>query len=232
MMNSIKGITFDFYETLIHSRDGKGRGDLYQEYLEEQGLGAAPWEHQVLYDIFEYYGEAYDPELSDEDKALFWEEFTRRLFKRTCVSGCNPDEVRKHVGTMRYIFGPGHFELYPEVPALLNSLRKRGFLLGVISNWQKGLVHFCAELQILNHFETVISSAEIGIEKPDRRIFDIATRRLRLAPEFILHVGDHEVEDIDGANAAGFQSVLLCRKGGPVTRDAISDLTEIDSLVR
>lgn len=50
-MEQIKGVTFDFYDTLIHTRYGMGRGEMYMDYLMTQGLRAAPWEHDVLYDI-------------------------------------------------------------------------------------------------------------------------------------------------------------------------------------
>ncbi len=230
MKPPIKGICFDFFKTLIHPRSGKGRGDLYHEYLNKQGLTAAPWEHQVLYDVFEYYAEAYHTKLDNEKKSLFWQEFTRRLFKRTSVSGSRYGEIRKHFGAIRDIFGPVHFELYPEVLTVLAKLQKCGYQLAVISNWQKGLSHFCAELGIRDYFEVIISSAEVGIEKPDVRIFNEASRILRLAPEFILHVGDHEIEDIKGAKSAGFQAVLLYRQAKRDDVVSIMSLTEIEQL--
>jgi putative hydrolase of the HAD superfamily len=124
-----------------------------------------------------------------------------------------------------------HFELYPEVQSVLGKLQKRGVLLAVISNWQKGLSHFCTELGIRDYFEVIISSAEVGIEKPDARIFEEASHRLRLAPQFILHVGDQEIEDFIGAQSAGFRSVLSCRERKRDNVDSIASLTEIEDMV-
>lgn len=230
-MEQIEAVTFDFYETLIHSRDGKGRGDLYQDYLTAQGLHSAPWDHEVLYEVFDYYAGAYNPKLSADDKMRFWEQFTRRLFELTGVTGEAAHDLEKHAGVIRDIFGPQHFQLYPEVPHVLDKLHGRGLRLGVISNWQKGLAHFCDELGILTRLEVVISSAEVGVEKPDPTIFQEASRRLRVAPKVILHVGDQLADDVNGAKNAGYRSVWLNREGERSEECAISSLMEIEELI-
>ena len=81
----MQAVTFDFYNTLVYHRAGTGRGRQYQDYLAARGYVCEPWEHQVLYDVFEYYGASYDSALTEEAKLSFWTEFTRRLFERTNV---------------------------------------------------------------------------------------------------------------------------------------------------
>ena len=201
------------------------------DYLMAQGLHAAPWEHDVLYDIFEYYDDAYAPRLSEYDKAQFWKEFTHRLFKRTDVSGDRLNQLDRHAQVIRNIFGPHHFQLYPEVPEVLDRLNSRGLLLGVISNWQKGLAYFCEELGIIHLLDAVVSSAEIGIEKPDPAIFREASRQLQLIPEAILHVGDQLVDDVNGAKAGGYRAVWLNRTGDGEVEYTISSLIKIEELV-
>lgn len=61
----------------------------------------------------------------------------------------------------------------------------------------------------------VVMSYDVGIEKPDKRIFDIA-RQLGsngqvIEPYECLHVGDHIQQDFLGAQAAGWNSLLLSR---------------------
>lgn len=66
----------------------------------------------------------------------------------------------------------------------------------------------------------VVMSYDVGFEKPDRRIFDIA-RQLgskgqliepyEIEPYECLHVGDHIQQDFLGAQAAGWNSLLLNR---------------------
>ena len=120
----IKAITFDFYMTLIHPRNNKSRGKAFQEFLVDHSLYADAWEHQVLYDIFEYYADFYNPNAFESVKDSFWAEFTLRLFQRTSVAGCDKEMAKEFAPTIRDIFGPNHFELYPEVHEVLKSLKK------------------------------------------------------------------------------------------------------------
>ena len=82
-------------------------------------------------------------------------------------------------------------------------------------------------------FETLVISAEVGSEKPDRKIFDEALRLMAVAPERALHVGDVYSIDVVGAQNAGITPVLLDARGLSPDRDVtrIASLTELaDSL--
>jgi putative hydrolase of the HAD superfamily len=228
----VQAVTLDFYETLVRHRSGVGRGGSYREYLSAAGLTADPWEHQVLYDVFEYYGSAYSPTLAEDAKLSFWIEFTRRLFERTNARGPGVVNHAVHAPAIRDIMGSGCLALYEDALPVLRELKETGLRLGVISDWQKGLSHFCDELGIGEYLEVVVTSAEAGYQKPDARLFDAARRRLDVAAHEILHVGDR-VEDVEGAEAAGFSAVLLDRKGTLPARQVrvIATLRELHSLI-
>ena len=103
----------------------------------------------------------------------------------------------------------GYLKPFPEVVPTLLRLKK-DFALGVISNglavkqWEKlvglGLHHF---------FDVVVTSEEIGHEKPGREIFEFGIKRLEVEPEQCLMVGDRPETDITGAKDAGMRTVLL-----------------------
>lgn len=61
----------------------------------------------------------------------------------------------------------------------------------------------------------VVMSYDVGFEKPDRRIFDTArqlnSKGQTFEPYECLHVGDHVQQDFLGAQAAGWNSLLLSR---------------------
>ena len=65
-----------------------------------------------------------------------------------------------------------------------------------------------------HHIDTVVSSASVGLHKPDPRIFELACERLGVAPEDAAHVGDHHYADIVGASAVGMTPVLIDRWDG------------------
>jgi len=58
-------------------------------------------------------------------------------------------------------------------------------------------------LGVLEWIDTAVISAEVGMEKPDPRIFHHACERLGVEPAAALHVGDDVEDDVAGARAAG-----------------------------
>jgi HAD superfamily hydrolase (TIGR01549 family) len=206
----IEALTFDWYGTLANHRH-KGRGALFSEYLESQGLTSAPWDRSVLYEVFDYYSRVYRPQASDKEKLLFWTEFTKRLFERSQVSGSGSDQIESHAAAIGTILGASCFQLYPDVRPVLHGLRRNGLRLAVISNWHRGLGIFCREMNLSDLMDAIIASADIGIEKPDPRIFSETVRRLGVKPDRIVHIGDLPHEDFDGAVSAGFRAILMDR---------------------
>ena len=65
------------------------------------------------------------------------------------------------------------------------------------------------ELGLAKHLDFVLDSAEVGVEKPDPRIFRIALERAGVDPAHALYVGDLYSVDVLGARAVGMEAVLL-----------------------
>ena len=211
-MAKSRGITLDFYQTLVRHRTGGGRGAALMEYLAAEGLPADAWEHQVLYDVFAFYGEAFRSDFTAAETGAFWVQFTERLFHRLQVGGKETPPAALHAEAVRELLGPSSLVLYEDVLPTLEWLRGSGMRKGIVSNWQRGLSHFCRELGILDYFDFVIVSAEVGFQKPDVRMFEIASERMGLAPGQILHIGDNPVQDVGAALACGFQTLHLVRE--------------------
>ena len=228
-MSETRGITLDFYQTLVRHRTGQGRGLALMEYLTAAGLPSAAWEHRVLYDAFDYYGQEYRVDFSATEESAFWMQFTDRLFRRLQVGGGAPPPVGQHAEAVRDLMGPRSLALYEDVLPMLEWLRRSGFRMGIISNWQRGLSHFCRELGILDYFDFVVVSAEVGFEKPDIEMFEIASERMGLAPGEILHVGDNPLQDVAAATACGFQALHLVREDSTEvpTPPVIASLAEL-----
>lgn len=91
----------------------------------------------------------------------------------------------------------------------LDALRARGVKVAIISNSEKMLVRLFRDLGILDHFDLVVDSGEVGFEKPDPRIFGVAFDRLEVGPERALHLGDVFATDVLGARAAGCRYALI-----------------------
>ncbi len=81
----------------------------------------------------------------------------------------------------------------------------------MISNWDQRLPLLLKRLGLTPFFDAVVTSSEVGVEKPDGRIFTEALRRLEVEPGEALHVGDSPLDDVEGAIAAGMEAVRLDR---------------------
>lgn len=72
---------------------------------------------------------------------------------------------------------------------------------------------------LLEFFDALIFSDEVGFSKPDRRVFEQAAGELGVPVAHLLHVGDRAHTDIKGAQAAGARAILFTavRKREPTT---------------
>jgi putative hydrolase of the HAD superfamily len=113
------------------------------------------------------------------------------------------------------VLWPEHVKknLYSVVPdglgEALDALRALGVRVAIVSNSEGMLDRLFADLGILRHFDAVVDSGIVGVEKPDPRIFRIALDRFGVAPERALMLGDTFVTDIAGARAAGMRAAFV-----------------------
>lgn len=92
---------------------------------------------------------------------------------------------------------------------VLRDLKRRGYRLGVVSNADGTVEALLESLGLRHHFEFVIDSGSVGVEKPDPRIFRMALERMGVEPHEALYVGDVYEIDVVGARAAGMPAVLI-----------------------
>lgn len=108
---------------------------------------------------------------------------------------------------------PSNWTAYPDVEACLKGLKRRGFRLGIISNWDATLEGLIRGMGMLPYFDEVVASAAVGCRKPGRAIFDIALERMGASAEEAVHVGDLPTADGEGASNAGIRPIIIDRKG-------------------
>lgn len=224
----IEAISLDFYGTLIHPRDGRGRGTNLVDYLRAEGLEPGPYEHRMLYEIFGRHDLDYSPAAPEDDRKRYLAELTARALGCLGVSTAEAPPQR-HAEAVWHILGPDAFVPYPETSEVLAELRRAGYPLLLLSNWQRGLAHFVAELGLADAFDHLICSAELGVAKPDSAIFAAACESVGVPPERVLHVGDTPADDYEGSRRAGLQAILIDRAAAAPADgiETIADLREI-----
>jgi len=111
------------------------------------------------------------------------------------------------------------FTVFPEcaVPmtgltTVLTALHEQGIRIGIVTNSTPRLQYPKIDrLGIRQLLSAILISAEVGIEKPDPRIFQIGCQRLGSRPNRTLFVGDHPTLDIRGAKDAGLSTAWMTR---------------------
>ena len=121
--------------------------------------------------------------------------------------------------------------MLPEAEAVVNELR-RSYRVGVLTNGNSTPARHGSELEL----DFLVMAEQYGVEKPDRRIYEITAEQAGCDVTELMHVGDSLGTDVAGANAAGAVSVWLNRSGAPndgevVPAYEIRGLTEVPMLV-
>ena len=102
------------------------------------------------------------------------------------------------------------WEDVPEgVPEALERMRRAGLRLVVVSNANGRLRFLLDRLGMSRMVDEMLDSNEEGVEKPDRRLFELALQRSGASRESTLHAGDLFHVDVEGARAAGLRAVLI-----------------------
>jgi HAD superfamily hydrolase (TIGR01509 family) len=125
----------------------------------------------------------------------------------------------------------------PDVPVVLESLRKMGLKIGLISNVNsRGQVTTNLEQYGIRHyFKPLVLSSEYGRRKPDPAIFHYAARLAAAPTSQCIYIGDRVARDILGAKRAGYRLAIQIIHNyehgevdeGPTPDATITQMTEL-----
>jgi HAD superfamily hydrolase (TIGR01509 family) len=114
--------------------------------------------------------------------------------------------------------------LYDDVLPTVKTMKKRGLILGLISNL------YVAGVGLEKFLDVIVTPQDVGVVKPDPAIFLAALERTGLDSTQVIYVGDQYEIDIVGARRVGISAVLIDRYGlNPQVTDCprITTLTQI-----
>lgn len=127
--------------------------------------------------------------------------------------------------------------LYDDTRPVLQLLRQKGFALGIISNHARSvrpmIERYLGDFIPAKH---IIISQEVGVHKPTKTIFRLATARLGISPSHCMFVGDNLAVDAIGAIEKGYfnRSLWLDRDetgAGRPLPDRVDRITSLHQVV-
>jgi putative hydrolase of the HAD superfamily len=199
---SIKAIFFDAAGTLFYLT--KTVGDHYAYVGREIGLDLNARELDRAFELAWKrmpQRPAIDGPREHDDKG-WWQELVNSVLDNVTPSLSELDRDNFFEIAYEHFAEPGVWELYPEIPGVLQELHPR-FQLAVISNFDGRLRFILRHLGISKYFSDVFISSELGADKPDPEIYRRAVSLMSLHPNEVLHVGDDPERDWNAAAAAG-----------------------------
>ncbi len=193
-------------------------------------VGIASWEGLWI----EYHGD--DPEV--EALRQWTPTYRRQAWSQALAKhGVNEDETTSRLVELFPEVRRRYHQAYPDVRHALEHLRAT-YRLALLTNGSVGLQNEKLDASKLrSFFETVTVSGEIGIGKPDPRVFRLVLKRLDLPSDSAVMVGDSLGSDIAGARSAGLRSIWVNRENRPndatVAPDAeIPTLSELPTVLK
>jgi len=201
----LKAVLFDVDFTLF--RPGPELGpDGYQRIGSRFGLALDParYEEARVAAVMEV---QHHPELVHDEEV--WIAFTEQI-----MLGMGGEAGRCRdcaVAMVREWERHDNFSLYEDALPVLEEIRRRGLLIGLISNGQRDLAEFA-----LHHgldVDVTVGSLTHGRIKPHPSIFETALAALEVAPGEAVMVGDSFEDDVQGARALGIRAILVDRDG-------------------
>lgn len=199
----VRALLFDAGDILYYRPQ---RGEELKAFLKELSLdikGTQSGEKECLTD------QAYTGQISQDQ----YREAVLRLYG---VS--QPDQIERGKRILERDDHDIHF--FEGVPETLTELKRRGFMLGVVTDTAAPLTIKLGWFENggFGHvWDSIISSNDLGIRKPNPQIYRAALQQLGLKPEETIFVG-HKATELEGARAVGLRTVAF-----NYDQDAVAD---------
>lgn len=161
-------------------------------------------------------------------------EYTTAYFLQTTLSDWGYPQVPPELieAALKEMYRVSQSHWYPEEDAheTLSVLKEQGYRLAIISNASddNDVQTLVDNANLRPYFDLILTSAAVGIRKPNPRIFEIVLEKMELPNSRVAMVGDTLGADILGAQNAGIYSIWITRRADNPANQAHSDTIKAD----
>jgi putative hydrolase of the HAD superfamily len=209
----IKAVFFDWFDTL--ARFEPPREELHNQAFRQFGIELSPQEiRRGVSAADQYYFEenARSPvdKRSGEEQAKVFMRYQSIILAKGGVKA-DQELLLKIMKVGRQLFEGITFVLFDDVLSTLQTLKQQKFILGLLTNLAKDVDSICDKLGLKPYLDFIVSSGEVGVDKPAPRFFLAALEKAGVEPQKVVHVGDQYQLDIVGARGVGISPILIDR---------------------
>jgi putative hydrolase of the HAD superfamily len=240
----IRGVLMDYGHTLVDFR--RTEDALLEAYrqIRDRVEAVAYMEVPELLDLVERVTGGVDRMIEESYASGRLEELDQAVLLRESFAAIGfdlPDDVIDHVVALDHSAYSNSIVVEPATIAALDALRDAGYRTGLVSNVTLRPALMREDLDRLGlgaRLDVSVFSSEVGVRKPDPRIFREALDRLQAEPGATVFVGDRLLDDVTGAQAVGMRAVhtVQFRREEPreeVRPDAtIASIDELPAILR
>lgn len=203
MVDGIKAVIFDLYDTLVYIAD---RSDPYQRLFKELNFTKSSEKRK-----------ARRIALTEDFRSL--SELVEKIKPNSSINlkSYEEDIAREN----------NSVAIFPETKTVLGKLREREFKVGLISNLSFSHKKPFFDLGFGEYFDKVFFSCEVGLKKPDIKIYQKMLQELNLEPYQALMIGDSLECDVYPPRSIGMKALHIDRKNEGFDQPDILSLDEI-----
>ena len=140
--------------------------------------------------------------------------------------------MRKELLDLYKILSP-----FEEVPEVLKSLKKKDIKLAILSNGTPGLLYQLVKSNNLeNIFDDLFSIEEVGVYKPDSKVYDIPTKKYQIQKNEVVYLSAN-TWDVSGGGNYGYNSIWVNRNNNTfdnldyVPKHQLEDLSKLLDII-
>ncbi len=135
--------------------------------------------------------------------------------------------------TYQYRQSMGRRVLQQDAKLVVSELSRRGYHLGIISNviTAKEIPEWLEADGLAPYFKAVVLSSITGRRKPDPEVYWDASRRIGIAPEKCVYVGDNLNRDVVGTRTAGFGMIVILISPEELAKNPPTDENRPDVII-
>ena len=214
--NQYKAIIFDLHYTIL--RLYPSRGILYQKIFKKHGFNSHPREiNKTFSEIWSKYGDEKIAETSlshyrEKTIEQWWFNFHFEMLKKLGLRDKGVAKIINKDISSQFYSNPRVHKMYSDAKKILPYLKKHGIKLALVTNGYKSTKQIIEYFKINKYFDYILISCDIGISKPNSKLYRLVANKFSINPQEILCVGDSYPTDVVGAKKAGCGVAIIDRK--------------------